>query len=1059
MNLILRLISLIPGAVCLVTFITSARVYSQEQEIKFDQITTENVIRVKGLSQNSIYCMLKDSKGFMWIGTWDGLNKYDGYDFTVFNKENGLSNTTINALMQDDEDNIWIGTDYGLNSMNRESGEIIQYYHDDTLSNSLSSNTITSLLQDKEGIIWIGTSYGLNIFDRHLNIFKSFNFFNPNADPLLSNYISDVIQDDKGLIWIATKYGIHCYDQTDESFIQYDLGVNDHSFYSYNLHYVNDLVIDPEGNVCLATREGVLILDPVSGNLGTLKDSPRDPGRPRAKLVNVLHIDDKRQLWVGTSQGLEIYGSDYTFLRSVKAGISTLSISNNDIKCIYQDPSSAIWIGTYKGLNKVDQSPSRFTHYQNVPGNPNSLSDNIVYAILEDRQGIAWIGTFGGINLFDRSNEKFSLITHDPDNPASLAGNKIRTLIMDKEGYIWAGLESEGVDRIDPVTHKIRHYVHIPDDTNSITENSIISMLCDSKGRIWIGTGKGLNILDPYTGKIKRIDKDLKSGIKLVDNLVWSMYEDRKGYFWIGTSEALHRISPDLKQISLITNQPENPNSLSTNRVFSIYEDEEGIFWIGTAGGGLNRYDSSLDEFKVYTDKNGLPNNFVYATVEDANNNLWLTTNWGISKFNKQSDVFVNYDPRDGVQGNEFNIGAFFKNEKGEIYFGGMTGFNVFHPDEITLNRIPPRIVITKVDVFNEPLRSDLDDGEVIRLTHSDNFFAVEFSALDFNNPSKNLFRYRLENYDEDWILANAMQRRAEYRKVEPGTYRFRVIGSNNDGVWNTQGTSVTIIISPPWWKSWLFRISFITLAILLVWGGVYLRISNIQKKHGLEKKMLNIEKQIFELEQKALRLQMNPHFIFNSLNAIQNFVLSNDTDKAVNYLAKFSHLMRMILANSSASHIPLKDELKALTYYMDLERLRFDNKFAYEIHVDPAIDEEFTEIPPMLFQPYVENAIIHGLVNSPKQGLLTINLGLRENGIMKCVIEDNGIGREKAAELRARSGIKRQPRGMIITQERLQILNKQSSDNSIVRITDLKDAGGEPTGTRIELDIHYKEI
>jgi len=245
----------------------------------------------------------------------------------------------------------------------------------------------------------------------------------------------------------------------------------------------------------------------------------------------------------------------------------------------------------------------------------------------------------------------------------------------------------------------------------------------------------------------------------------------------------------------------------------------------------------------------------------------------------------------------------------------------------------------------------------------------------------------------------------------------------------------------------------------LLIWGLIYIRISNIRKKHDVEKKMLSIEKQLFELEQKALRLQMNPHFIFNSLNAIQNFVLSNDTDKAVNYLAKFSHLMRMILANSTASHIPLKDEMKALTYYMDLEKLRFDDKFNYEIHLDPGIDEEFIEIPPMLFQPYVENAIIHGLVNSPKQGLIEIWLKVLEKGTLRCIIQDNGIGREKATEIRAKSGIKRQPKGMIITQERLQILNKQSSKNSLFRVIDLKDDNGEAAGTRIELDIQYKEI
>jgi len=419
----------------------------------------------------------------------------------------------------------------------------------------------------------------------------------------------------------------------------------------------------------------------------------------------------------------------------------------------------------------------------------------------------------------------------------------------------------------------------------------------------------------------------------------------------------------------------------------------------------------------------------------------------------------VNYDTKDGVQGNEFNAGAYFRNRHGEMYFGGMNGFNVFYPSEITLNRIPPRMVFTGLRVLNDLVDTDIEDGEIIRLSYTENFFSVEFSGLDYTNPSKNLYRYKLDNYDDGWVFANAGQRRAEYRKVDPGTYHFLVTGSNNDGIWNPTGISLTIIISPPWWKTWVFRLLLILLLAALLWSIIILRIKSIKKKHEVDKKMLFIEKQVFELEQKALRLQMNPHFIFNSLNAIQNFVLINDTDKAVNYLAKFSHLMRMILANSTASFITLKDELKALTYYMDLEKLRFDNKFDYLITRDPSIDEEFVEIPPMLFQPYVENAIIHGFVNSPMPGLLDISLKRMSAGTLLCVIEDNGIGREKAIEIREKSGIKRQPRGMSITQERIEIFNKQSRQNFSVRIIDLKDGKGEPTGTRVEFTIQYKEI
>jgi hypothetical protein len=392
------------------------------------------------------------------------------------------------------------------------------------------------------------------------------------------------------------------------------------------------------------------------------------------------------------------------------------------------------------------------------------------------------------------------------------------------------------------------------------------------------------------------------------------------------------------------------------------------------------------------------------------------------------------------------------------MFFGGMNGINIFHPDEIVRNTVPPRIVFTGLKVLNALVETDLDDGEIIRLKYNENFFSIEFSALDFTNPPKNLYRYKLDNYDEDWVLTGADHRKADYRKVDPGIYRFSVTGSNNDGVWNEEGINLTIIIRPPWFKSWLFRLSVIILFIAILWSIIILRIKSIRKKHSVEKKMLSIEKQIFELEQKALRLQMNPHFIFNSLNAIQNFVLANDTDKAVNYLAKFSHLMRMILANSTASLITLKDEMKALTYYIDLEKLRFDDRFDYIINRDPAIDEEFVEIPPMLFQPYVENAIIHGLVNSEKRGLLEISIKRINTATLLCSIKDNGIGRGKATEIRNMSGIKRQPRGMLITQERIEIFNRQNRKNFSVKITDLKDDKGEAAGTLVEFTIQYKE-
>jgi ligand-binding sensor domain-containing protein len=1047
-------------AVCLAWILFNQVGQAQQTDIKFDRLTSEKTLTVKGLSQNSVYCLIQDAQGFIWIGTWDGLNKYDGYDFIIYNTENGLSNPTVNTLCEDNEKNIWIGTDNGLNLLDRRAGSIRQFHNEPGNTNCISNDFINHVYQDKQGLLWISTSFGLNCLDKSQMIYKFYNFFERNADTTLSNFISRVIEDQAGRIWIGTHAGIHCFYPEKQSFKDYKMIADPSDVNFIRSNFIDDLIYDKNGNIYAASLNGIYIINPEKGIIHHLDLEGKEGRTLSGNQVNALHIDTKGLVWIGTNNGLDLYNPALNLISHFKSGGSTTSLSNDDIRSIYQDQAGAIWIGTYKGLNKVDQSPSRFTHFQNDPDDPNSLSDNIVYAILEDEKNQTWIGTYGGVNIFDRKNDRFSFIRHNPADYESLSSDKTRTIALDSSGFIWVGTESSGMNRIDRKTGKITRYYNKPGDPNSLSENNILSTIVDRKGRIWVGTvSRGINIINPADLKCIHLSKDHESTISLSDNRIWTIFEDREGNFWIGTNEGLNKISADLQTVRYYKNDPSNPFSISSNRVFSIYEDDNGILWIGTMGEGLNRFDPANEQFKVYTERNGLPNNVVYATLDDGVGNLWLSTNWGLSKFNKLSNIFVNYDTKDGVQGNEFNAGAYFRNRKGEMYFGGMNGFNVFYPAEITLNRIPPRVVFTGLRILNDLVDTDIENGEIIRLSYTENFFSIEFSGLDYTNPSKNLYRYKLDNYDEGWVFANAGQRRAEYRKVDPGTYHFLVTGSNNDGIWNQDGISLTIIISPPWWRTWIFRLFLVLMLGTLIWSIILLRIKSIKRKHEVERKMLTIEKQVFELEQKALRLQMNPHFIFNSLNAIQNFVLINDTDKAVNYLAKFSHLMRMILANSTAAYITLKDELKALTYYMDLEKLRFDNKFDYQITRDLSIDEEFVEIPPMLFQPYVENAIIHGFVNSPKQGLLDIILKRMNPGTLLCVIQDNGIGREKAIEIREKSGIKRQPKGMIITQERIEIFNKQSSKNFSVKIIDLKDEQGEPSGTRVEFTIQYKEI
>ncbi len=1036
--------------------------FSQQQVLKFDRIASENILTVKGLSQNSVYCLMQDSRGFIWIGTWDGLNKYDGYDFTIYNTANGLSNPTINSILEDNEKNIWIGTDYGLNLLERESGKITQFHQQAGNKNSLSHDFINQVYQCSNGYLWICTAFGLDRFNKDYNTFTTYNFFERNADSSLTNFVTAIREGEAGCFWIATRAGIHRFDPQKQQFEMYKIETDITSPDFKRSNYVQDIILDEYGHVFAATLNGVFMIKPGQGIIQHLKENPGSQPGLSSNHINVLLADSKGNLWIGTNRGLDHFDPVRDVLTSYRSGPNITNLSNEDVRSIFEDQAGTIWIGTYKGLNKVDRSPSRFLYYKQDPEDPNSLSDNIIYAILEDRKGLVWIGTYGGINIFDKEQGTFSVIRQDPDDPNGLSSDKIRTLALDSAGYIWVGTESRGMNRFDPQKGTFTRFRHAAGDSTTIAEDNILSTYVDSKGRVWIGTvNNGVSVFDPATGRMKHFDEDADPGndLCLSNNKIWSVYEDRQGNFWLGTNFGLNKLSNDLREVEVFNHDPLDEYAISSDRIFAVYQDSSGIFWIGTMGGGLNRFDPATGKFRHYDEKNGLPNNVVYGMLDDGEGNLWISTNWGLSRFNILSETFISYDSKDGLQSNEFNAGAYYKNSKGEMFFGGMNGFNVFHPSEITFNLLPPRMAFTGFRVLNVLQRTDIGDGEIIRLRNNENFFAIEFSGLDYTNPTKNLYRYKLQNYDSEWILATANQRKAEYRKVAPGSYRFFVTGSNNDGIWNENGISLTIIIKPPWYNTWIFRLSVLFFLTFLIWGIVLARIRTVRKKHEVERKMLSIEKQIFELEQKALRLQMNPHFMFNSLNAIQNFVLANDTDKAVNYLAKFSHLMRMILANSTASLITLKDELKSLTYYLDLEKLRFDDKFDYIIDRDPAIDEEFVEIPPMLFQPYVENAIIHGLINSPRRGLLEINLKRINRGTLLCTIRDNGIGREKANELRNESGIKRQPKGMIITQERIEIFNKQNRKNFSVKVTDLKDQQGEATGTQVEFTIHYKEI
>lgn len=1027
------------------------------QNIKFDRLFSENIKYVKGLSQNWIYDIHQDSYGYMWFGTWEGLNKYDGYHFTIYNVENGLSDHVIHCILEDNEGQLWLGTGNGLNRYDRKTQQFTQYTSLPGDTNNLFYKRVLSLIQTRDGSIWLGTGAGLIRFNKKTEIFTPYlstgqEYFSPR-----SNYILHLFEDNNRIIWISTSYGLVKFDpQMERSTRYYHIPGDSSSISNNNVRYV---LQESSGNFWIGTRVGLNYYDTTTQKIKHYFHHKNDPFSISGNWIRVIYEDRSGQIWIGTENaGLNLYDRENDrFIRFQNILNDKKSLSNDRVYSIFEDNSGNIWVGTYRGVNRINKYANDFVHCLQTTDDNTSLNNNIIWSFTEDNRGNLWLATSQGVNIKDKKTELFSYLLHDPFDKNSIANNEVRTFLYTPGlNCFWFGYWGSGMDKYDLDTKTITHFTFNP-NKNSISGDYINDLLLDKSGMIWICAGRGLNRLNPITGVFETFKHDPNDPNTISNDIPICLMEDSKGNIWVGTNDGLNKYIVDENKFIRYKHDPENINSLSNNTIFYIHEDKSGIIWVGTSGGGLNKLNPKTGKIKTYTTDQGLPNNVVYGILDDHEGNIWISTNLGLSKLYIISEQFVNYDVKDGIQSNEFNLGACYKSKDGKLYFGGMNGFNVFDPSDIKYNPNIPVIVISAFRKFNEIQPEEYFDGDTIRLNYDDNFFSFEISALDYNNPSKNKYRYKLENVDNDWINTDANNRLAEYKKVQPGSYTFKANGTNNDGIWSEKDILLTIIIVPPWYATWLFRIVIAVVVISTIWIILYRRFKRIRDKHKVEKKMLEIEKQKFDLEQKALRLQMNPHFIFNSLNSIQSYIVTQDTDKAVQYLGKFSHLMRLILTNSSYKYISIREEVKSIEYYLDLEKLRFENKFNFKLTVDKNIDQEFIQIPPMIVQPYIENAIIHGLLHKPTKGKLEIAFKLNKDSVI-CTVLDNGVGRQRSMEIDKESGIKRKSRGMLITKARLEILNRQSDDQFSVLIVDLKDARGIAKGTKVTLNIHYRE-
>ena len=847
------------------------------------------------MSQSIVLDIVQDRQGFMWFCTEDGLNRYDGYTFSVLRNDpqdrNSISHNYTLCILKDRDGDLWIGTFYGgLNRYDCRTETFTHFRADPSNDHSLCHDIVRTLYQDREGTIWIGTDGGLNKLNPKTDSLVSY-YHNPhNPHSLSDNRVRSICEDRHGDVWIATENGLSCFDKTHDSFTNYFHDpVNRNSLAANQTRVV---LSDRQGAVWVGTDGAGL--DRLTFNAdGSVSfthyvHDENDPYSLGDNYIYSLFEDDTGALWVGSNGGgLSILDPlTQQFETFTYNPLNPNSISYDEIYAIYQDRSGVMWLGTYGGgLSRVSRTAEQFLHIQADATIDNSLNANIVWSIYEDDMGLLWIGTHGGgLNRYNRLTNEWTTFQHDPQNPLSLGHNIVRVITQDSEGLFWLGTEGGGVDRFDPDTGEFTHYRHNPNDPTSLSHDEIRCIFEDKRGTLWIGThGGGLNRLNRATGTFTSYRHHPQQPNSLSNDYVRVIHESPDGMLWIGThGGGLNKFDPRAETFTHYRAQDNDSTRLSNDFVFSILQDDDGVLWIGTWGGGLNKLDPARDIFHHYKTEHGLADNAIYGVLQDEFGNLWMSSNNGLCQFNPVSGEVHNYSTDDGLQSTEFNGGAYFQSRSGEMFFGGINGFNAFYPETVHENEHVPPVVLTEFLKFNEPvdLTHPISTLQDITLGHRDYVFAFEFAALDFTAPERNQYAYKMEGLDDDWIYTNAAKRFATYTTLPPGKYTFRVKGSNNDGIWNEQGASLGVIIRPAVWQTWWFKLMLGLLVLAFVFAAYRWRMKTIhEKRRVLEarvqertKAAKTLQDALDEVERLKNRLQAENIYLQDEIKIVTNF-------------------------------------------------------------------------------------------------------------------------------------------------------------------------------------------
>ena len=1012
----------------------------------------------KGLSQGSGYA-IASYDNFMWFGTQDGLNRFDGYTFTVFKagKPHAIRDNFVQSLLADSKGRLWVGTVRGIDLYNKQQEQFADFNTTFRARHVVNDVAVKRLLEDRQGGIWIMTDErGIYRFDPTSGQIRGF--------LERTNNLADITMTPDGTVWVIADDELYCYDATQSTLravhLKKTLGLSPETIF-------RAVVGDGAGGVWVGTYEnGIYVVQP-TGNQHLIR------------ATDVVH-----------------YGK----------GPSDRQLGGNQIVSLFRDKSGRIWVGTRTdGISLYNPRLGTFTHLLSQENRPRSLGANYVLSFFEDDQAIIWVGLSGeGIDKFDPRKAAFHLIQRDSNKPpaATLADNMVfKVLEFEKRLYI--GTQSGGMSIYERRGGTTKTYLPEAGNPASILHNQVYDIAADSTRNLWLATGRGLcryvpdkqmftsylqagqaTLLYLYTLAVMHNQREIWTGgqrglyrfdlakqrwttwdalpaLKAIAHYVIRLiYEDSEHNVWLGTlGHGLIRYSPRTGKVTVF----DQKNGLTCANIRSLKEDGNTL-WVGTDCGlfALNRQQQTITAH--YTERDGLPNDVIYGILADTSHTLWLSSNKGLTRFLPASKTVKNYSANDGLQSNEFNTNAAFQDAEGTFFFGGVKGITYFKPAELTPNRFVPPVRLTSLKVVDSLYSPNLP---AITLTHKQNFIDFTFVAFNFSNAEKNTYRYRLDGINTDWVRAGT-RNFATYTNLPGGNYVFRVKGSNDDGLENPQEASVRVVIVPAFYQTLWFRalLALVGAGLLLLGYRNYLSFQTVrakleteaarrrQKEAELTTQQAVFQERISQLEVSALRAQMNPHFIFNCLNSIQYFTAQNDAETASDYLTKFSRLIRLVLENSRSERVTLANELETLRLYTEMEAMRFGHKVRHSIIVEPDIDADLIQIPPLLLQPFVENAIWHGLMHKPDGGAVMVTVQQPQDHLLHVEITDNGIGRAAAAAYKSKSATSTKSFGMKVTAERIEMINQLYKTDTSMTIIDLTNATGEAVGTKVIVEI-----